>query len=205
MEVSLGSTGGDVSPVGVGFHLPQFGKEVNDGTFELTGVNPVVGCDEWISKVVDGVLHEFVKFLVVVHEIVGVPEMNGRFAFEKLVVCGEDVRFVGEVGTVVFIVGGDADHFWTEHCLLFVAEGVDDALAGAPCVKDGPGGGCSRLEGVGGEVGYGGGRVVVEAGLFGVSVSGHFFVVIFGKWEAGFESTEIGYAIGVVAVVAGHP
>jgi len=77
VEISLGSAGGDVSPVVLVFHLPQFGEEVNDGAFELTGVDSVVGCDEWISEVVDGVLHEFVEFFVVVHEIVGVPEMHG--------------------------------------------------------------------------------------------------------------------------------
>lgn len=166
MEISFRAAGGNVSPVGVRFHLPQFGKEVNDGAFELTGVHSVVGCDEWISEVVDRVLHEFVKLFMVVHEIVGVPEMNGRFAFEKFIVCSEDVRFVGEVGAVVFVVDGDADHFRTEHCLLFVAEGVDNAFAGTPCVKHGPGGGSSRLEWVRGEVRYGGGSVVVETGFF---------------------------------------
>jgi len=131
----------------------------------LTGVDSIVGCDEWISEVVDRVLHEFVQFFVVVHEIVGVPEMNGGFTFEEFIVCCENVRFVGEVGTVVFVVDGDADHFGTEHGLFVVAEGVDDAFAGAPCVKDGPGGGRSGLEWVGGEVGDVGSSVVVEAGF----------------------------------------
>jgi len=58
-------------------------------------VNSIVGCDEWISEVVDRVLHEFVKFFVVVHEIVGVPEMNGGFTFEEFIVYCENVRFVG--------------------------------------------------------------------------------------------------------------
>ena len=77
MEIPLRAAGGNVSPVGVRFHLPQFGKEVNHGTFELTGVDSVVGCDEWIAEVVDGVLHEFVEFFVVVHEVVGVAKVNG--------------------------------------------------------------------------------------------------------------------------------
>lgn len=75
----------------------------------MTGVYSVVGCDEWISEVVNRVLHEFVQFFMVVHEIVGVAEMNGRFTFEEFIICGEDVRFIGEVGTIVFIVDGDTD------------------------------------------------------------------------------------------------
>mmetsp|Transcript_35527 Transcript_35527/g.60420 ORF Transcript_35527/g.60420 Transcript_35527/m.60420 type:complete len:429 (-) Transcript_35527:712-1998(-) len=67
VEVALGAAGGDVAPVGVGGHFPEVGEEVDDGTLELTGVNAVVGGDEGIAEVVDGVLHEFVELLVVVH------------------------------------------------------------------------------------------------------------------------------------------
>lgn len=60
MEITLGTAGGDVSPVGILGHFPQFGEKVNYATFELTGVDSVVGLHEWIAEVVDGVLHEFV-------------------------------------------------------------------------------------------------------------------------------------------------
>lgn len=44
---------------------------------------------------------------MVVHEVVGVAEVNGGFALEELVVHGEDFGLVGQRGAIVF-VGGDA-------------------------------------------------------------------------------------------------
>ena len=61
-------------------------------------MDAVVGGNERIAEVVNGVLHEFVKFLVVVHEIVGITEVDGRFTFKKFIIRSEDVTFIREVG-----------------------------------------------------------------------------------------------------------
>lgn len=86
MQIPLGAAGGHVSPVGIGFHLPQFGEEVDDAAFELTTVYSVIALDEGISEVVDTVLHKLVQFGVIVHQVVGVAEMHRGFPLEEFVV-----------------------------------------------------------------------------------------------------------------------
>mmetsp|Transcript_5001 Transcript_5001/g.9770 ORF Transcript_5001/g.9770 Transcript_5001/m.9770 type:complete len:312 (-) Transcript_5001:569-1504(-) len=112
VEVPLRAAGGDVAPVGVLGHLPQVGEEVDDGALELAAVHAVIGRDEGVAQVVDGVLHEFVQFLVVVHEVVRVAEVYRTLAPEELVVAFQNIRFVGDAAAI-FLDGGDADHFGT--------------------------------------------------------------------------------------------
>mmetsp|Transcript_18032 Transcript_18032/g.26303 ORF Transcript_18032/g.26303 Transcript_18032/m.26303 type:complete len:231 (+) Transcript_18032:563-1255(+) len=79
VQVSLGTAGSDIAPVVSGRDVPQVSEEVNDGALELSRVHSVVTSYKGIPEVIDGVFHELVQFLVIVHEVVGVTEMNAGF------------------------------------------------------------------------------------------------------------------------------
>ncbi len=110
VQVALGAAGGDVPPVVALGDLPQVGEEVNHGALELAGVHAVIAGDEGVAEVVDGVLHELVQLLVVVHEVVGVAEVHARAGLEQVVVCLQDVRLVGG-GLALCLGRGDPHGF----------------------------------------------------------------------------------------------
>mmetsp|Transcript_14032 Transcript_14032/g.28852 ORF Transcript_14032/g.28852 Transcript_14032/m.28852 type:complete len:233 (+) Transcript_14032:635-1333(+) len=80
VEVALRSAGANVSPVLVLLHLPKTCHEVDHSTLKLPRVHAVVRGDVRVPEVVDAVLHELIQLLVVVHQIVRVPEMHGTLA-----------------------------------------------------------------------------------------------------------------------------
>mmetsp|Transcript_27276 Transcript_27276/g.49547 ORF Transcript_27276/g.49547 Transcript_27276/m.49547 type:complete len:359 (+) Transcript_27276:2373-3449(+) len=164
VKITFRSTRGHVTPVRVGFHIPELGEKVNDTALELTGVNTIVGGDIGVAEVVDGVLHEFVELLVVVHEIVGVSKVNGRLALEELIVGLQNVRFVRKQRTLLF-GGGDHDGFFGEKGLLVVRQGFGNTLSRTPCIKDSPRRRGARLFFVGRKVLHLRSRIVVHMRL----------------------------------------
>jgi hypothetical protein len=77
MQITFCPTCGDITPIFSFFNVPKVGEEVNHRTLKLTRVYSIIGLNEWISKVINGVSHEWIKLLMVVHEIVRVSKVDG--------------------------------------------------------------------------------------------------------------------------------
>mmetsp|Transcript_3763 Transcript_3763/g.7803 ORF Transcript_3763/g.7803 Transcript_3763/m.7803 type:complete len:390 (-) Transcript_3763:151-1320(-) len=182
VQVPLRPARGDVPPILPLLHLPQLGEKFNDRALELPGMHPIIRSNERVPQVIDRILHKLIELLVIIHQIVRIPKVHAALPLEQLIVTLQNVRLVGQrrplVGSVV--VGGDAHHFGREEGFLCGGEGVDDALAGAPGVEDGPGGGRA---GFGGVVFDGVGGVVVEVGFVLVFV--FVFAIVGGEGGAG--------------------
>mmetsp|Transcript_8939 Transcript_8939/g.16203 ORF Transcript_8939/g.16203 Transcript_8939/m.16203 type:complete len:219 (+) Transcript_8939:583-1239(+) len=67
VKIAFGTARGDVTPILVFGNFPQVGKEINDGAFKLTRMHPIVTRHVGISEIINGILHEFVEFFMIVH------------------------------------------------------------------------------------------------------------------------------------------
>lgn len=89
VQIAFGPARRHTSPIFVGIiKLPQPSKEVNDGTFELSRMDAVIRGHVRISQIVDQILHELVQLTMVVHQVIGISEMDAGLMFEEFVVRG---------------------------------------------------------------------------------------------------------------------
>eukprot|EP00754_Rhynchopus_humris_P045651 Rhum_TRINITY_DN5137_c0_g1::Rhum_TRINITY_DN5137_c0_g1_i1::g.16519::m.16519 len=91
VQVALRAARCDVAPVLVLRDLPEVGEEGKHVQLELAGVHRVVRLDERVAQVVDRVLHAVEDLLVVVVQVVRVPEVEARAVVQVLPVLLEHV------------------------------------------------------------------------------------------------------------------
>ena len=108
MEIPLGAAGGDVSPITVGLHFPQLGEEVDHAAFELTTVHSVIGGHKGISEVVNRILHELIEFLMIVHQVIRIAEMDRTLPLEQFIVHAQNIGLGGQILPSLAFRGGNA-------------------------------------------------------------------------------------------------
>ena len=102
VEISLGSTGGNVPPVVFQFNLPQVGEEVDHGALELARMDAVVRGDEGIAHIINRVLYKLVELLVIMHKVVWIVEMDGGALLKVAIVRLEIGGLVGNLLSLSF-------------------------------------------------------------------------------------------------------
>jgi len=78
VQVALRPARGHVAPGVARLDAPQAREESDDRALELARVDTVIGCDERVAEVVDGVAQEAVQVHVLVHQVVWIAQMARR-------------------------------------------------------------------------------------------------------------------------------
>mmetsp|Transcript_38084 Transcript_38084/g.89032 ORF Transcript_38084/g.89032 Transcript_38084/m.89032 type:complete len:246 (-) Transcript_38084:626-1363(-) len=92
-QVALGAACRHVAPVVATGDVPELGEEVENGELELSGVDTVVGGDEGVAQVVDGISQELEQLLVVVGEVVRIAKVKGCPCLQDLLELLQHPRF----------------------------------------------------------------------------------------------------------------